>query len=354
MSIPTMEGIRAETITTDRITTRVLFHGPKDGLPVIFLHGNVTSATWWEDSLSALPDAYFGIAPDQRGFGESDPNQKIDATRGMADLAEDALALLDQLSIQRAFVVANSLGGMVAWDLIKIAPQRLLGVVLVNPGSPYGFGSTKNIEGEPTTTDFAGSGGGLSNPELIKRMAEGDRSLDSPFSPRMVIRTLLVKPPFVPEREDALLDSLLATHLGDQDIPGDSEPSSNWPFVAPGKYGATNATSPKYQSGVDKIIHADPKPNILWVRGSDDVVVSDTAASDPGTLGRMGLMPNWPGDEVFPPQPMIGQIRAVLDAYEQAGGSTEEIIIDDTGHVPFIEKPDEFNAILLNYLQANP
>ena len=45
MSIPTMEGITAKTITTDRITTCVLFSGADDGVPVLFLHGNVSSAT---------------------------------------------------------------------------------------------------------------------------------------------------------------------------------------------------------------------------------------------------------------------------------------------------------------------
>ena len=44
MSIPTMEGITAKTITTNRITTRVLFSGSDDGVPVLFLHGNVSSA----------------------------------------------------------------------------------------------------------------------------------------------------------------------------------------------------------------------------------------------------------------------------------------------------------------------
>ena len=70
MKIPTMEGITARTITTARMTSRVLFSGPDDGTTVLFLHGNVSSATWWEETMVALPAAYRGIAPDQRGFGE--------------------------------------------------------------------------------------------------------------------------------------------------------------------------------------------------------------------------------------------------------------------------------------------
>ena len=43
MSVPTIDGVTAQTITTDRLTTRVLTSGPDDGIPVLFLHGNVSS-----------------------------------------------------------------------------------------------------------------------------------------------------------------------------------------------------------------------------------------------------------------------------------------------------------------------
>ena len=107
MKVPTMEGITAKTITTPRLTTRILFSGPDDGIPVLFLHGNVSSATWWEETMVALPAGYRGIAPDQRGFGEAELEKKIDAVNGMGDLADDAVALLDQLGIEKAHIVGN-------------------------------------------------------------------------------------------------------------------------------------------------------------------------------------------------------------------------------------------------------
>ncbi len=351
MSIPTMVGVTAKTITTSRIATRVLFSGPEEGVPVLFLHGNVSSATWWEETMVALPAGYRSIAPDQRGFGDSDPEKKIDATNGMGDLAEDAVALLSYLDIDKAHIIGNSLGGMVVWRLMVDHPECFLTVTLVDTGSPYGFGGTKDVDGTPCYPDFAGSGGGLSNPELIKRMREGDRTTESQFSPRAAIRTLLVKPPFIPAREEEMLSSLLASHIGDQDVPGDSEKSPNWPFVAPGKWGPTNATSPKYAVDVKKILAAEPKLSVLWVRGANDVVVSDSAASDPGFLGKAGLIPGWPGEEVFPPQPMVGQTRVVLESYAAAGGSYREVVIKDAGHLPFIEKPDEFNQAFHTHIK---
>ena len=350
MSVPTLAGVTAKTIATRRITTRVLFSGPEFGIPVLFLHGNVSSATWWEESLAALPPGYRGIAPDQRGFGEADLELKIDARGGMSDLAEDAIALLDFLGIEQAHFVGNSLGGMLIWRLLMDHSRRFLSATLADPGSPYGFGATRDVEGSPTTPDFAGSGGGLSNPELIRRMQAGDRSLDSRFSPRAAIRTLLVKPPFIPQREEELLSGMLSSHIGEKDVPGDFVRSPNWPHVAPGVWGATNATSPKYAGDIHKIIQAEPKPRILWVRGSHDLVVSDTAASDPGTLGRLGLLPGWPGEQAYPPQPMIGQTRLVLEKYAAAGGRYQEVVIQDAGHLPFIEKPGAFNEIFHAHL----
>lgn len=346
MHIPVMDGITAQTITSSRITTRVLFSGPENGIPVLFLHGNVSSATWWEETMLALPKGYRGIAPDQRGFGDADPSKKIDATRGMGDLSDDAVALLDVLGIHQAHIVSNSLGGMVVWRMLADYPERFLTVTLVATGSPYGFGGTKDVDGTPCWPDFAGSGGGLSNPELVRRMREGDRSTESPFSPRTAIRTLVVKSPFVSPREETLVDSLNSTHLGERDVPGDSVPSPNWPYMAPGRWGATNATSPKYAVSVEKILGAQPKHRVLWVRGSHDMVVSDSAASDPGFLGKLGMIPGWPGDAVFPPQPMLGQTRTVLEKYAAAGGSYQEVVIEDAGHLPFIEKPEAFNQAL--------
>jgi len=218
MTIPTMDGITAQTITTNRITTRVLFSGPDDGTPVLLLHGNTSSATWWEEVMTSLPDGFRGIAPDQRGFGDADPAQKIDATRGMGDLADDAVTLLNHLDIEQAHVVGNSMGGSVMWWLLRDHPDRFLSATMVSPGSPYGFGGTKDVDGTPCYPDFVGSGGGLVNPQVVALVQANDRSLNNPFTLRAALRTLVYKPPFVPEREIELLDAAMALHIGDRQI----------------------------------------------------------------------------------------------------------------------------------------
>ena len=344
MSVPILAGITAQTVTTARLTSRVLFSGPEDGIPVLFIHGNFSSATWWEETMLALPPKYRAIAPDQRGFGAADPAVKVNAMNGMGDVVDDAVALMDYLGYDRFHLAGNSLGGLVAWWILAGAPERLISVTLAGPGSPYGFGGTKDAHGTATNDDFAGSGGGLLNPVLIQGLLDGDRSADTPFSPRTVLRRLVWGPPFIPEREDALLEAMFQVHISETDLPGDKQASENWPYVAPGQWGATNAMSPKYVGDlVERILAAQPKVKVLWIYGKDDVAVSNSAASDPGSWGPSGLLPGFPGAEVYPPQPMMDQIRRLLNDYVRCGGSYQEVAVEGSGHVPFLSHQDDFN-----------
>lgn len=350
--IPTLEGVRAERITTSRLATRVLFTGPDDGVPVLFLHGNLASATWWEETMLALPSRYRGIAPDLRSYGGSQMDRKIDATRGVCDLSDDAFVLMDHLGHERFHVAGHSFGSAVVWQMMIDHPERLLTVTHAAPGSPYGFGGTKGLDGELCWPDGAGSGAGLVNPMLVQALQQGDRSADQPYSPRAMMNALFWKPPFRSAREEALLSSMLAQHLGEQDYPGDFAASPNWPGFAPGQFGQANAISPIYQGDVLALTRIEPKPPVLWVRGADDTLVSDAALGDRGTLGKMGVVPGWPGEDVFPPQPMVGQTRRVLEQYAENGGMYQEVVFEACGHSPFIEKPEAFNKALHEHLRA--
>jgi len=346
-SIPTLPGISSKMIDTPRLRTHVLLSGPEDGTPVLFVHGNASSATFWEESMLKLPAGYRGMALDLRGYGETE-DKRIDATRGYGDWADDVFGLLQTMGIAQAHVVGHSLGGSLLFTLLANHADTFLSATLVDPGSPYGFGGTKDAQGTPCYPALAGSGGGVVNPDFPKLIAAGGRSNDNPqASPRVVMNTFYWKPPFHPAREEDLLSSLLSEKIGPDKYPGDSVPSANWPNVAPGVYGPINASSPKYVGDtVTLFINTTPKPPILWVRGADDQIVSDNSFFDLGTLGQLGYVPGWPGAEVYPPQPMVTQTRTVLDVYAAQGGRYSEVVIPNTGHSPYIEEPDEFAALL--------
>jgi pimeloyl-ACP methyl ester carboxylesterase len=347
---PVLPGITEHTLSFGPLTTRVLTIGPADGVPVVFVHGNASSATFWEETMLALPPAYRGIAYDQRGYGGADPAVKIDATRGMGDFADDAVRLLDSLNIARAHFVGHSLGGSVVFEILMTHADRVLTATLAATGSPYGFGGSKGLHGELTNPDGAGSGGGIVNPTFTRLMKEGYRGTEDPASPRIVMNSFYWKPPFVPAREEDLLTSLLSQHVGDQEYPGDMKASPHWPNVAPGIYGPANALSPLYAGDVRRLYAINPKPRILWIRGADDQIVGDNSLFDMGTLGALGAVPGWPGAQIYPPQPMVSQTRAVLEEYTRSGGHYEEIVFADCGHTPYIEKPDAFNQALHDLL----
>jgi pimeloyl-ACP methyl ester carboxylesterase len=126
--------------------------------------------------------------------------------------------------------------------------------------------------------------------------------------------------------------------------------SENWPGVAPGTRGMNNAISPKY-CNLEGFGLVEQGPPVLWIRGDSDAIVSDTSMLDFGTLGKDDAVPGWPGEEIFPPQPMVSQIRAVLDAYEAHDGTYREEVIPDCGHTPHVEKPEEFRRLLFDFLE---
>lgn len=351
-SIPTLPGITSEMVDTPRLKMHVLFSGPENGTPVLFVHGNASSATYWEEIMLKLPAGFRGIAPDLRGYGDTE-DKLIDATFGMSDWLEDLFGLLDTLKIEKFHAIGHSMGGTIVFGLIAAAAGRVSSGTVVAPGSPYGFGGSKGLDGKPCYDDFAGSGGGIVNPDFPKLMAAGDRSTDNPqASPRVVMNSFYWKPPFVPAREEDLLSSLISEKVGEQKYPGDFVASGNWPNVAPGKFGPINALSPKYVGdSVERFINASPKPHILWVRGDSDMIVSDNSFFDFGTLGKLGYVPGWPGEDVYPPQPMVSQTRHILDEYQATGGSYEEIVIAETAHTPYVEKPEEFMAAFSNVLK---
>lgn len=351
-SIPTLPGITSKMIHTPRLDMHVLFGGAESGTPVVCIHGNASSATFWEEVMLKLPAEFRGIAPDLRGYGDTE-DKTIDATRGYGDWVDDVIGLTQTLGLKRYHVVGHSLGGALLFSLVPAAGASILSATLVAPGSPYGFGGTKDVDGTPCYADFAGSGGGVVNPDFAKLMGEKNRGSDNPLaSPRIVMNSFYWKPPFKPTREEDLLSSLLSEKVGPDKYPGDFVPSPNWPNVAPGKWGPINAASPKYVGdSVKRFVAAAYKPPILWVRGSDDQIVSDNSLFDFGTLGKLGAVPGWPGEAVYPPQPMVSQTRAVLEKYTANGGKYWEKVIADTGHTPYVEKPDEFMRGLVEHLR---
>jgi pimeloyl-ACP methyl ester carboxylesterase len=225
-------------------------------------------------------------------------------------------------------------------------------LTFVDPVSPYGFGGIK-ADGTPCFSDYAGSGGGIGSPDFVQRLVAGDRSYESPFSPRNVMRTSYWSPTHqVPaEREDVLVDEILKSVTGEDGYPGDFASSDNWPGVAPATRGILNALSGKYCDWTG-IVDIDRKPPILWTHGTADIVIADGSAWDMGTLGKLGVVPGWPGEELFPPQPMVTQLRAVFERYRAAGGRVAIEMFEGSGHFPPIDAAERWSGLFFDFLAS--
>lgn len=346
-TVPVLDGIRSQQLFTDRLRIHALTSGPDDGVPVLFVHGNVSSSTFWEETMLRLPEGYRAAAVDLRGYGDTEP-KPIDATLGLGDHAADVLAAADALGLERFHLVGHSMGGGVAMKVTLAAPGRVRSLILVDPVSPYGYGGSKGVDGALTFDDGAPSG---VNPDFVRMIAEGEAGLDDPQSPRNVFRAFYVRPGFVPEREDALIASMLTTRTGDDHYPGTVVPSPNWPTVAPGDRGVLPSFNRKYFDA-SGLVDLKAKPPVLWVRGADDQIVADLAMFDLAALGSIGAVPGWPGAEACPPQPMLAQTRAVLERYAAQGGAFREVAIPEAGHSPYLDQPEAFDAAFHAHLAA--
>lgn len=345
-----LPGVSSHTIATDRLRLHYLESGPADGIPVVLIHGNLSTARFYEDMLPRAPARYHFIAPDMRGFGDTEP-APLDATRGLHDWADDIHALVRALGIDRpVHLVGWSTGGAAVTAYAMDRP--VASITLIDPVSPYGFGGIK-ADGTPCFPDYAGAGGGGAAPEFVERLKAGDRSDESPFSIRNVMRTSYWSPNHtVPaEREDVYVEEVLKSLIGDDGYPGDLTTSENWPGIAPGTRGILNALSGKYCNW-SGIVDMAEKPPILWTHGSADIVIADGSPWEMGTLGSLGAVPGWPGAEIYPPQPMVAQIRDVLEQYRAAGGRVEIEIFEGSGHSPNIDAAERWEARFFDFLAS--
>jgi len=343
-------------VPTSRLRTHVLTAGPADAPTLVLVHGNVSSARFFAPSMRVLAKRCRCLAPDLRGFGLSE-TIAVDAHRGVRDFADDLHALLTEGALvphgRQVHLLGWSLGGAVVLQYAIDHPEAVASIVLESPMSPFGFGGTRDAGGAPCWPDFAGSGGGTANPELVRLLAEGDRGSAGRASPRRLLTTLYVQPTFTfpAQLEDELVDAMLQTATGDDFYPGDATPSPNWPGTAPGERGINNAISPQH-CDVSRFAQITGGPDVLWVRGDSDQIVSDASLVDLGCLGQLGATPGWPGADLYPPQPMVGQMRHVLDRYRASGGHYTERVLAGCGHSPHLEKPGEFHDLVGEFLAA--
>lgn len=125
--------VRAQAIDGCRLVGEA--HGPVDAPALLFLNSVGCDRSLWDAQVAALSERFRCIVFDTRGHGASDAPQG-DYT--VAQLGDDALAVLDAAEAERAHVCGLSLGGLTAQQLALSAPGRVLSLTLANTASRIG------------------------------------------------------------------------------------------------------------------------------------------------------------------------------------------------------------------------
>jgi 3-oxoadipate enol-lactonase len=99
------------------------------GRPLLLIHAFPLSGAMWERQIEALSGAYRLIIPDLRGFGAS---PSVPGTASLDQYADDLAGLLDQLGLEHISVAGLSMGGYIAFALLRRHRERVDALVLAD------------------------------------------------------------------------------------------------------------------------------------------------------------------------------------------------------------------------------
>jgi pimeloyl-ACP methyl ester carboxylesterase len=135
-------------VTSDKVSLFYKDWGPRDGLPIVLMHGwPLTGDTFDALAVALADDGYRSIVPDRRGFGRSDqPWDGYDYDT----FASDVDAVLEDAGISGPFAVAGfSMGGGEVARLVARNGQRITNAILIASVVPYMLKTDDNPEGVP-------------------------------------------------------------------------------------------------------------------------------------------------------------------------------------------------------------
>ncbi|MBI0446350.1 alpha/beta fold hydrolase [Deinococcus sp. DB0503] len=157
---------------------RIHYVSQGSGTPLLLLHGYPLSGELFARNRDTLASAGFRVITiDHRGYGQS--TAPADNPGDLATYAQDALAVLEQLHVNKAVIGGMSMGGPIAFEMYRRAPERFSGLILIdtiaNPASVVeqalwkGMAQKASLYGPQSLA-----------PELIKDMLTGMTRMNRP------------------------------------------------------------------------------------------------------------------------------------------------------------------------------
>ena len=142
----------------NRDGVNVFYESYGEGSPaIVFLHPWSTNHYIWAFQVLSFARNHRCIVVDHRGHGQSD---KPVEGYGIDEMGKDVVAILDEVGIDRAVLVGNSIGGMVAMQTSLDAPDRVIGNLILSSGTNIGAATPPEVA-EAMQADWRAVFGGL-------------------------------------------------------------------------------------------------------------------------------------------------------------------------------------------------
>jgi len=139
------------------------------GPAILFIHGYPLDHTIWEHQLAHL-DGWMRIAPDLRGMGQSDAP---DLGYSMATYADDLLALLNSLGVDQVVLCGLSMGGYVAFEILRRARGRVQGLILMDTRAEADSAETRKARDVSSAQAREGGSAAIAAAMLPRMLASG-------------------------------------------------------------------------------------------------------------------------------------------------------------------------------------
>jgi pimeloyl-ACP methyl ester carboxylesterase len=315
--------IAHRTVETNGIRMRIAEQGT--GPLVLLCHGFPESWYSWRHQLPALADAgYHAVAPDMRGYGETDRPEAIDQYTQLHHVG-DMVGLLDALGAETAFIVGHDWGAPVAWNSALLRPDRFRAVAALSvPYSPRG--------GTPPTATMARAAGD-SFMYMLYFQAPGVAEAELEKDVRGALRRILWS------------------------VSGEAGDAGGW-----------HAKKPKHSTLLEGMPDPDKLPDWLTEADLDYYTAEFQRTGFRGGLNwyrnldrSWELLAPWHGANITVPalfiagsrDPVIARMRGAMEALSTTvPGLVEVELLPGCGHWTQQERPTQVNEELIGFLDG--
>ncbi|XVF57534.1 hypothetical protein PTKIN_Ptkin06aG0213300 [Pterospermum kingtungense] len=126
-----MEGIQHRMVNVNGITMHVAKKGEGPSV-ILFLHGFPELWYTWRHQILGLSSlGYHTVAPDLRGYGDTDAPASVTSYTCL-HIVGDLIALIDSLSVEKVFLVGHDWGAIIGWYLCLFRPDRVKAFVCLS------------------------------------------------------------------------------------------------------------------------------------------------------------------------------------------------------------------------------